>query len=287
MGFRTLCEEKLLAPPPGSLPKGATRVTVDALGSQIVTGRWAPGATLPHEQELATMFGVGRNVLREAVKVLGGKGLIITARRYGSRVRKKSEWNFFDADVLSWRLSDQDGYARFLRDLTELRLCIEPRAAMLAALYATSEERARLVALTDALEEADSAEAVTIDAEFHLTILEATHNELMAGFRQPFSVLLRALFEASRLSLSGKYAYDSNPAIHRALAIAIRDGRAEEAYTLVFAMQARNHLGATDLANSHGEWWIGPTRERPLPPSRGGATPRPAKGARKKKNRGQ
>ena len=131
----------MVALPPASLPKGATRVTVDALGSQIVTGRWEPGAKLPHEQELAAMFGVGRNVLREAVKVLGGKGLIITARRYGSRVRKKSEWNFFDTDVLSWRLSDQDGYARFLRDLTELRLCIEPRAAMLAAIHATSEER--------------------------------------------------------------------------------------------------------------------------------------------------
>ena len=196
------------AQPSASLPRGVTRLTVDALGSQIVTGRWPPGAKLPHEQELAATFGVGRNVLREAVKVLGGKGLISTARRYGSRIRKKSEWNFFDADVLSWRLSDRDGYARFLRDLTELRLCIEPRAAMLAARHATSRERGRLVALTDALAIASAPEAVAIDTEFHLAILDATHNELMAGFRQPFSVLLRALFEASRTSLSGKYAYD-------------------------------------------------------------------------------
>ncbi len=277
----------MVALPPASLPKGATRVTVDALGSQIVTGRWEPGAKLPHEQELAAMFGVGRNVLREAVKVLGGKGLIITARRYGSRVRKKSEWNFFDTDVLSWRLSDQGGYARFLRDLTELRLCIEPRAAMLAATHATSEERARLVALTDALEKADAPEAAAIDIKFHLAILEATHNELMAGFCQPFRVLLRALFDVSRISLSGKYAYDSNPAIHRALAIAIREGRAEEAYTLVFAMQARNHQGAVDLAKDHGEWWIGPAGEVSLPhapnaPSNGGAKLRPVKAVRKK-----
>jgi GntR family transcriptional regulator, galactonate operon transcriptional repressor len=278
----------LITLPPASLPKGATRLTVDALGSQIVTGRWESGAKLPHEQELAAMFGVGRNVLREAVKVLAGKGLISTARRYGSRVRGKSEWNFFDADVLSWRLSEQGGYARFLRDLTELRLCIEPRAAMLAALHATSEERARLLALIDALEKADAPEAVMIDTEFHLGILEASHNELMAGFRQPFRVLLRALFDASRTSLSGKYAYDSNPAIHRALAIAIRDGRPEEAYALVFAMQVRNHQGAADLAKDRGEWWIGPTREGPYPPalkapSRGCVTRRSAKGHGKMK----
>lgn len=233
------------------------------------------------------MFGVGRNVLREAVKVLGGKGLVSTARRYGSRVREKSEWNFFDAAVLSWHLSDRDRYARFLRDLTELRLCIEPRAAKLAARHATSEERARLIALTDALERASAHEAIAIDTEFHLAILESTHNELIAGFRQPFSVMLRALFEASRASLSGKYAYDSNPAIHRALAVAICAGREEEAYALVFAMQARNHLGGADLAQSHGEWWIGPSDGAlptpPCAPSRGKASPRSAKDARRRK----
>ena len=206
--------------------------------------------------------------------------------RCRSRVREKSGWTFFDADVLSWHLSDRSRYARFLHDLTELRLCIEPRAAILAARHATSEERARLVALTDALEKASAPEAVAIDTEFHLAVLESTHNELMAGFRQPFSVLLRALFKASRVSLSGKYAYDSNPTIHRALAVAIRDRREEEADTLVFAMQARNHLGAADLAQSHGEWWIGPSAgvlpTPPRAPSRGKASPRPAKGARKR-----
>ncbi|MBV8795048.1 MAG: FadR family transcriptional regulator [Hyphomicrobiales bacterium] len=253
------------------LPKGATRLTVQALGSQIVAGRWTPETRLPHEQDLAAAFGVGRNVLREAVKVLAGKGLIRTARRYGSCVCKKSEWNFFDADVLSWHLSDRDQYARFLHDLTELRLCIEPRAAALAARRATSEERARLVALTDALETASALDAVAVDVEFHLAILDATHNKLIAGFRQPFSVLLNALFEATRVSLSGKYAYDWNPVIHRALAVAIRDGREEEAYALVFAMQARNHTGATDLAASQGEWWIGPPAgdRRPEAPSGG------------------
>lgn len=254
------------------LPKGATRLTVHALGSQIVAGRWTPEARLPHEQDLAAAFGVGRNVLREAVKVLAGKGLIRTARRYGSCVCKKSEWNFFDADVLSWHLSDLDQYARFLHDLTELRLCIEPRAAALAARRATSEERARLVALTDALETASALDAVAVDVEFHLAILEATHNKLMAGFRQPISVLLKALFEAARVSLSGKYAYDWNPVIHRALAVAIRDGREEEAYALVFAMQARNHTGASDLATSQGEWWIGPPAGELGPQSPSGAS---------------
>ena len=225
---------------------------------------------MPHEDELAATFGVGRNALREAVKVLAGKGLIRTARRYGSRVRKRSEWNFFDADVLSWLLSDRDHYTRFLHDLTELRLCLEPRAAALAARRATSEERTRLVALAEALEAATALDAIAIDTEFHLAILDATHNELMAGFRQPFSVLLRALFEASRVSLSGKYAYDSNPVIHRALAVAIRDGREEEAHALVFAMQARNHTGAVDLARGQEDWWIGPPGE-PIAP---GTTPK-------------
>lgn len=248
-----------------------------------MAGRWTPETRLPHEQDLAAVFGVGRNVLREAVKVLAGKGLIRTARRYGSCVCKKSDWNFFDADVLSWHLSDLDQYARFLHDLTELRLCIEPRAAALAARRATHEERARLVALTDSLETASALDAAAIDVEFHLAILEATHNKLMAGFRQPFSVLLKALFEAARVSLSGKYAYDSNPVIHRALAVAIRDGREEEAFALVYAMQARNHTGATDLATSQGEWWIGPPAGALGPQSPSGASKGKTRVARMKR----
>ena len=238
------------------LPNGSVRLTVEALGAQIVSGQWAPDSKLPHEQDLAAAFGVGRNALREAVKVLAGKGLIRTARRYGSRIAKRSDWNAFDADVLAWRLSSLGDYTRFLRDVTELRLCIEPRAAALAALRASEEERVAIVQLAGRMSQVPHSEATQLDTEFHVAILTATHNELMSGFRQPLTVILNTLFETSRMSLKGKFTYDPNPLIHQALALAIQSGREEEAYSLAVAILARARSGVAELASEAGDWWV-------------------------------
>ena len=239
------------------LPRGLIQVTVNAMGLAIVSGRWAPGAPLPFEEELATEFGVGRNVLREAVKVLAGKGLVRTARRYGSRVCARSEWNLFDPDILTWHLSDPASYARFLRDLSALRAMIEPGAAALAAENATAGERAALVAQAHSLLTATPEASVGIDVGFHLAILEATHNSLVAGFRHPLKILLEALFRTSLSSVGGEHRYDPNPAVHMALAAAIAGRRAEEARHIAIAITARGQHGAAAVERD-SSYWVAP-----------------------------
>jgi len=64
-----------------SLPTGAVKDTVEQLGRRIVLGYYPLGNTLPKEEELVGSLGVSRTVIREAVKVLCGKGLVRTARR--------------------------------------------------------------------------------------------------------------------------------------------------------------------------------------------------------------
>ncbi|MFC0408361.1 FadR/GntR family transcriptional regulator [Roseomonas elaeocarpi] len=239
------------------LPRGLIQATVNAMGLAIVSGRWAPGASLPFEEALASEFGVGRNALREAVKVLAGKGLVRTARRYGSRVCERSEWNLFDPDILTWHLSDPASYARFLRELSALRAMIEPGAAALAAVNATAEERAALVAQARALLDATPEASVAIDVGFHLMVLEATHNSLVAGFRHPLKILLEALFRISLDSVGGEHRYDPNPAIHIALAAAIAGGRAEEARHIAIAITARGEHGATAVERD-SSFWVAP-----------------------------
>ena len=84
------------------IARGLAHQTVNAFGRAIVAGEFAAGDVLPQEAALAARFGVGRSALREAVKMLAGKGLIRTARRYGSRVCPREEWNLLDRDVLAW-----------------------------------------------------------------------------------------------------------------------------------------------------------------------------------------
>ena len=57
---------------------------------------------MPTEPELAAALGVSRATVRDAVKVLSGKGLVRTARRYGTRVTPVEAWNLLDGDVIAW-----------------------------------------------------------------------------------------------------------------------------------------------------------------------------------------
>src|SRR5688500_16517253 len=105
-----------------NLPKSVARGAMHEIGLAIVRGEFAAGAILPNEEALAARTGVGRPALREAIKVLSGKGLVRTARRYGSRVCPKSEWNMLDPEVLAWHLADPTNWPAFLRDTVEMRL---------------------------------------------------------------------------------------------------------------------------------------------------------------------
>src|SRR5687767_13295426 len=73
------------------------------LGTEILTGVHAPGAKLPPEPDLLKRFQVSRPKLREAMKTLVAKGMVISKTRVGTRVLDPVNWNFFDAEVLSWK----------------------------------------------------------------------------------------------------------------------------------------------------------------------------------------
>jgi DNA-binding FadR family transcriptional regulator len=73
-------------------------VTVfDRLLNDIVSGRYAPGVRLPAERDLARVLGASRPTLREALKRLGGWGLIEARRGSGVVVRELADWSI---DVL-------------------------------------------------------------------------------------------------------------------------------------------------------------------------------------------
>ncbi|MGQ2183774.1 FadR/GntR family transcriptional regulator [Bradyrhizobium barranii] len=120
-----------------------------SIGVDIIAGRYAEGTRLPGDAEMIAMFGVSRPVLRESVKTLVAKGLLTTKARVGTVVRERAAWNMFDADVLAWHL-DAGIDKRFLNDLAEIRLAVEPRAAMLAAAQRSEDDLALHVAVARA-----------------------------------------------------------------------------------------------------------------------------------------
>ena len=48
------------------------------IGKEILVGTYAPGANLPQEAVLMKRFQVSRTVLREVMKTLSAKGLVVS-----------------------------------------------------------------------------------------------------------------------------------------------------------------------------------------------------------------
>lgn len=180
-----------------SLPTGAARDAVDLLGRRIVNGAFPEGAVLPFEPELAASLGVGRATVRDAIKVLSGKGLVRTARRYGTRVRPIEEWHLLDPDVVGWHAPGHPRIPRMFAETTELRCAIEPAAAAMAAERAHDGDVRTLLAAAEAIQPGRGSLQAQFEADcrFHRTILDATGNLMMRQMRGVITTVLRISYE--------------------------------------------------------------------------------------------
>ena len=169
-----------------------------SIGIDIISGRYADGARLPGDAELIAMFGVSRPVLRESVKTLVAKGLLTTKARVGTVVRGRSDWNMFDADVLAWHL-DAGIDKRFLSDLAEIRLAVEPRAAALAAERRSDDDLAemRKAMAWMTREPSTSVAFAEADLSLHVAIANASGNPFMRSIGAVIEAALRASFVLS------------------------------------------------------------------------------------------
>ena len=161
---------------------------------------------MPTELELAASLGVSRTTARDAIKVLSGKGLVRTARRYGTRVRPVEEWNLLDADVASWHEPTHPRVRVMFAETTELRRVLEPEAAALAADRATDEQQPIIWDAANAVhpEEDDVQALFEADCRFHATMLEATGNGMMRQLRRIILAMLRISYEFGVLAVDGE-----------------------------------------------------------------------------------
>ena len=220
--------------------RGHVAAVVDILGHRIAANHYTEGEVLPIEQELADSLQVGRNALREAVKVLSGKGLIRTAPRSGTRVRPRDDWNLLDPDVLRWHADPDIATQEFMLDLIEMRRIIEPKAAELAAARATRDEVADILSAYQAMATPDITQQQRIEADiaFHSAILKASHNQVLNHFRFAIATYLKA---HAALGLKVSASDDqADMERHQRIAMAIATGKAKSAYSLTVEMLKSN-----------------------------------------------
>ncbi len=207
---------------------------VHELGRRIVSGEYAPGTTLPIEEDLREELDVSRNALREGIKVLSAKGLLTVRPRTGTCVQPRERWNLTDPDVLVWSMMGEVD-PEVIRSLTEFRGVIEPAAAEQAARRATQEQRRAIAECLAELERACrqfDAGAISIDEcaaadmAFHGAIFSASGNPFLETVMANINSAL-ALSRSLTDSVPG--ALIRSLPLHKRIGAAVIDARPEEA----------------------------------------------------------
>lgn len=171
--------------------------------TELVLREMSPGMRLPSESQLAERYGVSRVTMREAVKMLAGRGLLDVARGRRAIVRQP-DGSVFAEFLTSLLRSDP----KCLFDLVQVRRALEIQTVTLAARQAS---RAGILAAEVALERMRAA-AVAVarmqdgaelrfhqaDVEFHEAIALASGNRVLSYLFEGMASALRESFHASR-----------------------------------------------------------------------------------------
>lgn len=206
-----------------TLPQAPRRSLVDStielIRGQIEGGAWKVGERIPREQELAEMLEVGRNTVREAIRVLSHGQVLEVRQGDGTYVRT----NIDPAEVM--RRVGRSG----LREHFALRCMLETEAARLAAVHRSKADvgllRRLLKARGEQEQHASSAAFAEADTAFHCAIAGMCGNGALAELYRYFANSVRM---NTLTALKDKELPEPGLATHEAIVDAIerQDGEA-------------------------------------------------------------
>ena len=202
----------------------------------ILRGILRPGERLPPERDLSERLGVSRPSLREAVAELQAAGLLTTRAGSGIFVADVLGSAFSPALIRLFATHDEavDDYLAFRRDMEGL-------AAERAARHASDLDLQVIGRAYRAMEAArgtpDPEDEARLDAAFHQSVAEASHNVVMLHLMRAMDDLLRqGVFYNRARMFAQNTTRDDLLAQHRA----IND-----------ALQARDPAAARAAAEAH------------------------------------
>lgn len=165
-------------------------IVVESIIEKIRSGELRPGDRLPNEKDLAAQYNVSAISLREALRVLAARGLLVTKHGIGTFV------NTYNPDLIAqtfyyFSLLDQSP----LLEMLQLRKIMETQSARLCATHATEDEiktiKFHKTQREYYCELPPSPENIKCKYEhdrlFHFNIAKASHNEIFYRFIESIS----------------------------------------------------------------------------------------------------
>ncbi|GGO26419.1 FadR/GntR family transcriptional regulator [Microbispora bryophytorum] len=159
--------------------RNAPEQIVERLVTAVALGVYVPGQALPPERELASLLGVSRATVREALRRMTDSGYIEQRRGRNGGSFVLEDWRPSSADLIRRHLLPN--WTRF-EALFDTRQLLEPVIAATAALRRNDDDVAALSqALDDYHAATDREESRVADERVHRAVAESTHNPVLVG----------------------------------------------------------------------------------------------------------
>lgn len=207
--------------------KNISWVLAEKLAQQILNGEYTPGSILPGEMELGEKFGVSRTAVREAVKTLTAKGMVLPRPRIGTRVMPRGNWNFLDKELLSWWMRE-DNFQDVVQHFLIMRSSLEPQACLLAATLGSAEQKAYLNTLMEEMvflkKNFNRERWVEVDTTWHEHIYAMSDNPFLISF----STLFHSIYHTYFTSITQNEVVKLD--LHQAIVDAIQESDGDSAF---------------------------------------------------------
>lgn len=208
----------------------------ESLISYILENKLTEGTKLPNEYELAQQLGVGRNTIREAIRRLVARNILVVRQGAGTFVAAHTG---IPEDPLGLTFIDDPKLAL---ELSDVRMLIEPAAAEQAALYASEAQIQRMQEICEEIRAAcvTGESYVNQDLSLHRLIGECCGNTILRN-------LSNIIADAAAISIRITEDRHRNVAYreHKSLVDAIWR---RDAIGARYAMQAHLNTARQDLA---------------------------------------
>ncbi|MBL9049816.1 MAG: FCD domain-containing protein [Tabrizicola sp.] len=219
-------------------PEKLSQSVVRQIELLILRGILRPGERLPSERDMAEKLAVSRPSLRDAISELAERGLLVS----------KAGSGIFVADVLGSAFSPAltelfASHDEAVFDYIAFRRDMEGLAAERAARLGSETDLQVIDTIFRKMEAAhqkrDPSDEAQLDAEFHMAIIEASHNVIMLHMlRSMFDLLRQGVFYNRQVMFRNRMTRDQLLDQHRTINAAIQSRDPEGAKAAIAAHMA-------------------------------------------------
>lgn len=220
---------------------------VDQITDAIINGELKPGDKIPTEVELCVAFGVGRNSVREAVKILEAYGVVHIKRAEGTFVRNDYNYKML-YPILYGIILQKDSREQII----EMRKVIDIGMMQVAMGLMQEKDFERMDKALACMEEQvrsgepSSKQIFEADVEFHSAIVDVTNNVLLQSIGYYVDKITRQSRVMTIEAVLERGATDDFLALH---------------YTILKALRLKDMASVAGIVEEHYKYWGNPDPE--------------------------